>query len=148
MTLIAEPGLAVVDHHEEAEAAHDADAAAGVFAADGILEPKPVGATLRGDEIRGFYADLFTAFPDLSMELIHRYQTGNMVIEEAVFSGTHRGVFAGVLATGQPVTVPAGVVYEVRDGKLARETIYWDMATVLVQMGVLPAPGDPGAADS
>ena len=46
----------------------------------------------------------------------------------------------GVPPTGKRVEVAIVVVVQFRDGKLAREHIYWDQASVLVQVGLL----DPG----
>jgi steroid delta-isomerase-like uncharacterized protein len=115
---------------------------AKTFAADGILDPKPTGTTFSGHEaITTWYADLFAAFPDLAPNLVNRYQDGNVIIDEVQFSGTHGGAFLGIPATGKTVKVAASVVYEFADGAIVRESAYWDIATMLIQMGVMPAPG-------
>ena len=46
----------------------------------------------------------------------------------------------GVAPTGKRVEVPVVAIIRFRDGKLAHEHIYWDQASVLVQVGLL----DPG----
>ncbi len=131
----------IVDAHEAAEVRHDAAAVAKTFARDGVLDPKPTGTTFTGHEaIAGWYTDLFTGFPDIAPELVNRFQDGNVIIDELVFSGTHDGPWIGVPATGKPVTVPATIVYEFADGALVRESAYWDVATILIQIGVLPPP--------
>ena len=61
---------------------------------------------------------LFTGFLDIARELVNRFQDGNVIIDELVFSGTHDGPWIGVPATGKPVTVPATIVYEFADGAL------------------------------
>jgi carboxymethylenebutenolidase len=43
----------------------------------------------------------------------------------------------GIPATGRRVEVPLVVIVRFRDGKLAHEHIYWDQASVLVQLGLL-----------
>jgi carboxymethylenebutenolidase len=43
----------------------------------------------------------------------------------------------GVPPTGRRVEIPLVVVIHFRDGKLAHEHIYWDQASVLVQLGLL-----------
>jgi carboxymethylenebutenolidase len=43
----------------------------------------------------------------------------------------------GVPPTGRKVEVPVVAVVQFRDGKLAHEHIYWDQASVLVQIGLL-----------
>ena len=39
--------------------------------------------------------------------------------------------------TGKHVKVPLVVIVHFREGKLAHEHIYWDQASVLVQLGLL-----------
>jgi steroid delta-isomerase-like uncharacterized protein len=131
----------IVDAHEAAEAAHDAERVADTFTADGVLDPKPAGATFAGREaITAWYADLFTAFPDLTPGLANRYQDGNVIIDEVEFTSTHGGPFLGIPATGKPIKVATNIVYEFADGAIVRESAYWDVATMLIQMGVLAAP--------
>jgi carboxymethylenebutenolidase len=45
----------------------------------------------------------------------------------------------GVAPTGRRVEVPTVVIVQFRDGKLAHEHIYWDHASVLVQLGLIDA---------
>jgi carboxymethylenebutenolidase len=56
----------------------------------------------------------------------------------------------GVAPTGKRVEIPVICVVEFRDGKIASEHIYWDQASVLVQIGlldpdVLPVVGSESA---
>jgi len=43
----------------------------------------------------------------------------------------------GVPPTGRQVEIPLVAIVHFRDGKLAHEHIYWDQASVLVQLGLL-----------
>jgi carboxymethylenebutenolidase len=43
----------------------------------------------------------------------------------------------GIAPTGKRVQVPLVVIVYFRDGKLAHEHIYWDQASVLVQLGLI-----------
>jgi carboxymethylenebutenolidase len=45
----------------------------------------------------------------------------------------------GIAPTGKRVEIPLVAVVRFRDGKLAHEHIYWDQASVLVQVGLLDA---------
>lgn len=143
MTAMTDQDFTAIDRHEEAEAAQDVEGVVATFGPDAVLEPKPTGREFIGPaEIRVFYQDLFGAFPDLEPRLLHRYQDGSVIIDELVFSGTHGGPFMGIPATDRHIEVAASVIYEVRDGQLIREAAYWDVATMLVQMGILPPPGE------
>jgi len=46
-------------------------------------------------------------------------------------------VLPGIPPTGKRVQVPLVVVVHFREGKLAHEHIYWDQASVLVQLGLI-----------
>jgi len=58
-----------------------------------------------------------------------------------IFRFTHtvemEWMLPGVPPTGRRVEIPLVVVIHFRDGKLAHEHIYWDQASVLVQLGLL-----------
>ena len=51
----------------------------------------------------------------------------------------------GVEPTGRPVSVAFVVIVGVEDDKISYEHIYWDQATVLVQIGLLDPSGLPVA---
>ena len=46
-------------------------------------------------------------------------------------------ILPGIPPTGKHVEVPLVAIVRFRDGKLAHEHIYWDQASVLVQIGLL-----------
>jgi carboxymethylenebutenolidase len=60
-----------------------------------------------------------------------------------VFKFTHTikmdWMLPGVAPTGKHVEIPLVVIVRFREGKLAHEHIYWDQASVLVQLGLLEA---------
>jgi carboxymethylenebutenolidase len=63
------------------------------------------------------------------------------VIDELIASFTHDvempALLPGVAPTGRKVTLPHVVVMGIVDGKVAYEHIYWDQASLLVQVGLL-----------
>jgi carboxymethylenebutenolidase len=67
----------------------------------------------------------------------------NRLVDESVARFTHTvrmdWLLPGVEPTGIRVEVALVVVVEFRDGKLLGERIYWDQASVLVQLGLLDA---------
>lgn len=142
MTAGTLPSMAeVADAHEAGEAAHDAAGVAASFSENGVLDPKPTGATFTGRAaIQAWYEDLFTAFPDITPELVKRHQDGNTLIDEVIFKGTHQGPFIGIPGTGKPVEVPASVIYEFADGAIIRKSAYWDVATHAHPDGCSPRP--------
>src|SRR5438445_1550504 len=95
------------------------------------------------DELREFYSKRFIPQmpPDTEMTPVSRTIGENQVVDEMVFKFTHTirmdWMLPGVAPTGKRVEVALVVIVRFRDGKLAHEHIYWDQASVLVQVGLL-----------
>ncbi len=81
------------------------------------------------------------------MTLISRTVGTDRIVEELVTSFTHTisidWLLPGVPATGKPVEMSIVVIVGVKDGKVSYEHIYWDQASVLVQIGLLDPAGLP-----
>ena len=103
------------------------------------------------EQLREFYSRRFIPQmpPDTSMTPISRTIGTDRVVDEMVFEFTHTikmdWMLPGVEPTGKHVKVPLVVIVHFRDGKLAHEHIYWDQASVLVQIGLLDAATLPVA---
>jgi len=111
-----------------------------LFTDDCVYEDVALGAVSHGKaELQGFYNMTFNVFPDFKVELASQFIAGNRAGAEWTFSGTHKGDLPGLPATNKHVSVRAASIFELEGGKLKRCTDYFDMATVLKQIGVLPA---------
>jgi steroid delta-isomerase-like uncharacterized protein len=89
-------------------------------------------------EVRAFLEHLFSALPDLELDVTLRTARGKYVAEEYYIRGTHLGEFFGIPPTGRRVEIPAMSMVEMRDGKLKEDHFYYDAATVMRQMGIFP----------
>jgi len=95
------------------------------------------------DELREFYSKRFIPQmpPDTEMTPVSRTIGDNQIVDEMIFKFTHTipmdWMLPGIPPTGRRVEVPLVAIVRVRDGKLAHEHIYWDQASVLVQIGLL-----------
>ena len=77
-------------------------------------------------------------FPDFKVRVRRIVTMGrNFVVTENEWRGTHRGPFFGVPPTGKRARVRACVLWEFRGKRLRAEYVYYDLATVLTQVGVL-----------
>ncbi|MEK7832382.1 MAG: dienelactone hydrolase family protein, partial [Acidobacteriota bacterium] len=103
------------------------------------------------NELRQFYSQRFIPQmpPDTAMTPVSRTIGVDRVVDEMVFEFTHTikmdWMLPGVEPTGKHVKVPLIVVVHFRDGKLAHEHIYWDQASVLVQLGLIDGSNLPVA---
>ena len=93
--------------------------------------------------LRQFYATHFIPKmpPDHEMTLVSRTIGTDQLVDEMVTRFTHSiemdWMLPGIAPTGRRVEVALVVIVRFRDGKLAHEHIYWDQASVLVQLGLL-----------
>ncbi len=98
-----------------------------------------------------FYQNFFvnTNPPDTSLIPISRTVGATQVVDEMLFCFTHTcevpWMLPGIPATGKRVEIPLVAVVKFRGGKLCHEHIYWDQASVLVQIGLLNPAGLPVA---
>ena len=95
------------------------------------------------DELREFYSKRFIPKmpPDTEMTPVSRTIGEDQIVDEMVFKFTHTipmdWILPGISPTGKRVEIPLVAIVRVRGGKLAHEHIYWDQASVLVQIGLL-----------
>jgi steroid delta-isomerase-like uncharacterized protein len=76
-----------------------------------------------------------SAIPDLTITITNRIAHGNQVSAEWVATGTHNGDLPGMPATGRPFTL-RGVTVTIREqGKIVRESIYYDLNDLKRQIG-------------
>ena len=129
---------------------HDADEALGTMTDTPVLTHVPVATGATGREaLRAFYAKRFCPFlpADAEIELLTRTVGQNRIVDEFVLCFTHTvrmdWLAAGVEPTARRLTVPHVAVIQFENGKIASERIYWDQATVLVQLGLLDAEALP-----
>jgi carboxymethylenebutenolidase len=137
----------VFDEHMAAEfQLHDVDATMATMTPQPYLTHVPVVTGGCGQaNLHDFYRDHFvTKWPaDLAVERITRTQGDNILIDEFIVRFTHDvvmdAILPGVAPTGRRVELPHIAVVGFEDGKVAFERIYWDQASLLVQIGLLDA---------
>lgn len=82
-----------------------------------------------------------TAFPDVTVREADLVAAGDRVVERSEVTGTHRGVFLGVAATGRRVSWSEIHIYRLVDGKIAEHWVELSMLELLQQVGAIPAAG-------
>ena len=95
--------------------------------------------------ISAFYAAHFIPKmpPDTKVTPVSRTIGDTQIVDEMIFSFTHTvqmdWMLPGVAPTGKKVEVPLVAIIGFNNGKVQHEHIYWDQASVLVQLGMLDA---------
>ena len=103
------------------------------------------------DQLKRFYKYHFIGVnpPDFRLTPISRTVGTNCIVDEFTMQFTHTRemdwMLPGVAPTGRPVEVPTVAIVQFEGDKLVHEHIYWDQASVLVQVGLLDPAGLPVA---
>ena len=89
-----------------------------------------------------YFRFMLAAFPDMRMDVQDSFASGDKAVARLRVSGTHMGDFAGIPATGNPVSVNLIDITRFGDDGLARE--HWgvvDQLAMMQQLGVIPTMG-------
>ncbi len=126
---IAESWIAAWNSHDPAKwATH--------FTSDIYYEDVTFGEINRGsEEGKKFAAEFFESVPDLKLELANSSIQGEHGSIEWILSGTDKGVYK----TGKPFRVRGASIITIKNGKISRSVDYYDAATIMKQVGLLPA---------
>lgn len=83
-------------------------------------------------------------FPGAQLNYKNVADGNDQVVVEYDFVGTHTGTFitptGSIPPTGRPVHIPGIEAFRVRNGKIISLHTYFDTATMLAQLGVMPQP--------
>ena len=110
---------------------HDLDQMASFYTStikvnDVAMDPAAVSAQ---------FAPLISAFPDWHWEIRHLVVDGDYIAVHFTVTGTQRGTFQGIEATGRRVAISEFTLYHVEDGKFAEVWDLTDMDAVMRQIG-------------
>jgi len=116
-------------------AAYEADG----FMAEGPGAPGPMNA----EQNRAYTQNFLTAFPGSKFEVLLTIAQGDYVVNHWKASGTHTGPLgtpsgSAIPPTGKMATVMGSTTAEVKNGKVTRSWSYWDMTSLLTQLGLMP----------
>lgn len=117
-------------------------------APDSVLTDAGSGQTWRGPDEGLRYNTMWTdAFPDGKVTLDRIIESGDLVVVEYTGQGTHTGPFVTpggtIPATGRAAKLHFCDVYEIKDGKVQKQTTYGDSGALMTQLGL--TAGQPAA---
>ncbi len=107
------------------------------------LDPLP-GQEQGREGLKTVIHALRSAFPDMHWVVNEMVAEGEKVVTRFVWTGTHRGAFLGIPATGNSVEVKGVVIDRLEHGKMADSRILMDTFGLMQQLGVVPAPPPAG----
>jgi len=118
------------------------DALMALYAPD--VEVKEAGQVFYGrDAVRQQYQLWLNAFSDMQVEVLHVVEGDNTLAGEVRVTCTHSGPLPGasgaIPATGRTIVIEQCDVATLRDGSVTSFHSYFDMLSLLAQIGVVPA---------
>ena len=119
---------------------HDADKTISFYTDDCVLEDNGMGGVSHGKkEMVAFCKSVFVDFPDMSIRSKLLCKTGNRVALEWTMTGTQaHSSNPAIKATGKSISAKGASIIEIHNGKIKRETFYYNTLTVMQQLGAIP----------
>ncbi len=126
------------------------DECVGYFADGGVYRDIPRGVDFRGRaELMSFMQGWITGFSDIKVLEATYLDAGEIVIAQFKGQGTNDGPLGTFAPTKKRLTLPYCEVVKFANGKISLVTAYYDLLTLLSQLGHLQAPrgmmAQPGA---
>jgi steroid delta-isomerase-like uncharacterized protein len=130
----------VIDDWAAHWSAHDVERLLRLFTEDVVYEDVTMAVVNRGAaEFRAFAEGFLSGYPDVTFELRSSFANGTSGGAEWVMRGTNTGDSPGMRATGKRVEVRGASIFEFAGDRIRRCSDYWDMATYLKQLGLMPS---------
>jgi len=131
----------ILEDWANAWSSHDTERLLALFTEDCVYEDVTFGVVNHGKaELQTFADGTFAAIPDFNVTLITRFVAENWAAMEWAMSGTHKGDFPSLPATGKRFSpVRGATIIELQGGKIPRCCDYWEAASVMRQIGLLDA---------
>jgi steroid delta-isomerase-like uncharacterized protein len=104
-----------------------------------FVELDPLPGQRQGREgLKEVIGMMRVAFPDIHWVVDETVASGDKVVTRFTWTGTHRGMFLGVPATGRSVNVKGVVIDRLVESKMKDSRILMDNLTMMQQLGVVP----------
>jgi steroid delta-isomerase-like uncharacterized protein len=107
------------------------------------LDPLP-GQSPGREGLKQVIREMRTSFPDMHWKAEEMIAEGEKVCTRFTWTGTQRGPFLGIPATGRTIAVKGVVIDRLIAGKMVDSRILMDTLGIMQQLGAIPAPADAG----
>jgi steroid delta-isomerase-like uncharacterized protein len=88
---------------------------------------------------------LRSAFPDFKATIEHLVAEGDTVVVSMAWTGTQKGEFMGVPATGKSISIGVIDIIRLAEGKFVEHWGIMDSMALMQQLGAIPAPEQSGS---
>jgi steroid delta-isomerase-like uncharacterized protein len=139
--VISDADRQLLARHLAAENEHRMDDTLATLTEDCVFDDRGLGRVWHGREGARAYYDMWWSGFGATVHTERRHYTdAGAAIVETRFRGVHEGTFLGIVPTGRAVDVELAIFIELRDGLMTGERFYWDVTSLLRQLGVTELP--------
>jgi steroid delta-isomerase-like uncharacterized protein len=131
----------VIRRYREAHNQNNMDALDDIVAVDLISHSHLPNVPTGREGGKMVHQGSLAAFPDGKTSTDDLIAEGDKVVERFTLVGTHKGDFMGIPATGKRVSVTGMSIFRIAGGKIVEHWGENDAIGLMMQLGVLPAPG-------
>ena len=139
----SDENVAVVERFIDALNRQDLAELEGIVAPDVRRHSRATpGVEVRSwQDFRDFLERDFGTFADVTQTILLTVADGEHVAALVRLSGTHRGAFGPIPATGRAIETEFLSILRIADGRIAEMWVEWDNLAILAQLGVEPFGG-------
>jgi len=147
--LTAQDNATIARDHFKAFNARDFDKGLALVTSDVKWMNIPFNVNFTGHSgYREFHNNWITAMPDCKVEITNVVGGEEWTVVEFIGRGTHTGPLAGpqgtIPATQKKLELKVCELFQIKDGQIAESHVYFDAATMMRQLGLLPQTSEPG----
>jgi steroid delta-isomerase-like uncharacterized protein len=129
--------MQVAQRYFDAWNCRDAEAIVSSFAEGGTYSDPSAGQGLAREAIAAYAREMWTAFPDLSFDIVSAAEAGTgLVAAQWLMHGTNTGSFRGLPPTGRRVALPGADFIQVEGHRIRSVQVYFDTRVVPEQLGL------------
>lgn len=134
---VATSDLQLLGRHLAAENAQDMEATLATLHEDCVFDDRALGIVYEGKAgAREYYDTWWNAFEITTHSDRRHFTAEGSVISEARYEGVHVGEFLGIAPTNKPIDLKLAVIITFKDGLMAGERFYWNLASLLDQLDI------------
>ena len=134
----------LVDKFFESMSSGDIDSAMSVMHDNCVNHDRGTGQVMEGlDENRADMENWTNTFSDMKVEVLNHVESGDTVVTEMKMSGVNTGDMempdgSKIPATGKSIEMNGCQVAKFQDGKIIKATQYYNMMSMMAQLGLMP----------
>ncbi|MFL3012967.1 MAG: ester cyclase [Candidatus Neomarinimicrobiota bacterium] len=134
----------IVDKFFESISAADVDTAMSYLHDDCVSHDMGTGQVMKGiEQNRADMENWTSTFSDMKVESMNQVESGNTVVTEMKMTGVNTGDMempdgSKLPATGKSIELRGCQITEFEDGKMIKTTQYYNMMSMMAQLGLMP----------